>query len=421
MKDKFLTLIFFLLIALVKAQTPLTVHLPQSDYEVKEWKEKEFIKFDPDYKAELTERVARTTLLYKQVISRETANQNTALSHQILSEIIWLISSTADFKRIDDRLADLKASLDHPQDERQAELQDSTDGSWGKGYNEWIFKVIASYPHLKDAKHDLHFIDRINSPEKLTDYLTFISISNIALDGMDHEREFNEALSNLMRMILRNRPKQYPYDPKLKETLMDLIARFRNPETAYWGERYVRNGQTEFVDDLSITFHIISYLEGKLPEMNKVIATTLAVKDMEFPAGPLYLGQRYDHLNMDVAELFRLGWPQADNTQKKAIRLELQKLLQWCLTESLQPDGSFKMWAGDNSKEESTYYGASFLVRIGFFDKSKRFWTDQDFPNAESIRKQICSYIKKHLKGAGTDGEYYQSALDELNYKPAKE
>jgi hypothetical protein len=429
MKNKFLTLIYiFTSISWVRSQTlPVAktnstiVRLPQSDYGVKEWKKKEFIKFDPSYMEDLAERTARTSALYKQVVSLETANQNTALSHQILSELIWLISSSADFKRIDDRLADLKSSLYHPENERQGELQDSTDGSWGKGYNEWIFKVIASYPHLKDAKNNFRFIDRINSPQQLTDYLTSVSVSNIALDGIDHQREFNEALSNLMRMILRDRPKQYAYDPKLKETLMHLLSRFRNPETGYWGERYVKNGHTEFVDDLSITFHIVSYLNGNLAEMNKIVATTLAVKDMGFPVGPVYLGQRYDHLNMDIVELFRLGWPQADSTQKMAIRTELEKLLQWCLTKSLQPDGSFKMWTGDNSREESTYYGASFLVRMGFFDKSKRFWTNQEFPNAKGVRNQIVSYINKHLAGAGTDGEYYQSALEELNYKPAKE
>jgi len=392
--------------------------LPQSDSGVKEWKDHEFLSFDHHYKEELAKQTTRTGILYKQVVGREIAGQQTGFSHQILAEIIWLISSTADFKRINTRLNDLQTSLDHPENELGVKEQDSTDGSWGKGYNEWIFKVIASYPHLKDAKYALHFIDRINSPQKLTDYFTSISVSNIALTGIDHEREFNESISNLMRMILRHRPKQYAYDPKLKKTLMDLLLnRFRNPVTGYWGESYVRNGPVEFVDDLSITFHVVSYLEGNVPDMNKVIATTLAAKDLEFPVGPLYQGQHYDHLNLDVAELFRLGWPYASDEQKKAIAIELHKLLECCLTGSLQTDGSFKMWVGDNSKEESTYYGAAFLARIGYFDKSKRFWTEQDFPEAETVRQKIIAYIEQHLKSGATGGDYYESALEELNKK----
>ena len=394
--------------------------LPQSDLEFNQWKEHDFLAFDPRYKEELTNRIARARALGRQVISREIAGQNTGLSHQILSEIIWLISSTADFKQMDQRLDDLQASLDHPDREAQAEEQNPTDGSWGQGYTEWFFKVIASYSHLDDTTSRFQFIDRINSPEKLADYLTSVSVSDIPRTGVDHEREFNESLSNLMRMILRHKPKQYAYDPKLKATLMDLILhRFRNPTTGYWGESYIRNGRVYFVDDLSMTFHVVSYLKGDVPDMDKVVATTLAAQNAEFPVGCLAQGQHYDHLNMDVAELFRLGWPHASDARKKAIAIELHKLLQWCLTESLQPDGSFKMWVGDNSKEESTYYGASFLVRVGYFDKSKRFWTGEDFPEAENIRQKIISYIEKHLKSGATGGGYYQSALEQLDYKPA--
>jgi len=388
--------------------------LPEADLHVSQWKERDFLAFDPHYKEEREKRVARARTLGAEVIKREIARQNTARSHQILTEIIWLISSTADFKRLDHRLDDLQSSLDHPEHESQAQ-QENEDGSWGPGYTEWFFRVIASYGHLTDSKQNCAFIDRINSPEKLTDYLGSVSVSDIARTGIDHEREFNESISYLMRMILRNHPKGYPYDPKLKETIMDLLLhRFRNPQTGYWGERYIHDGQELFMDDLSITFHVVRYLDGNVPDMDKVVATTLAVKDLEFPVGSLSDGEHSDHLNVDVAELFRLGWPHASDAQKKAIAAHLHKLLEWCLTKSLQPDGSFKFWIGDNSKEESTFYGAAFLGRIGYFDKTKRFWTDEDFPEAENVRQRILKYIGEHLKTGATGGDYYQSALEQL-------
>ena len=88
---------------------------------------------------------------------------------------------------------------------------------------------------------------------------------------------------------------------------MDLILHdLRNPATGFWGERYVHHdGQTEFVDNLSITFHVVRYLDGEVPDMDKVVATTLAVKDLDFPSGWRLNGHYWDHLNMDVAELFR--------------------------------------------------------------------------------------------------------------------
>ena len=392
--------------------------LPQADLEFNQWKGRDLLAFDPHYKEELTKRIVRARALGKEVISREIAGQNTELSHQMLAEIIWLISSTADFTRMDQRLDALQAALDHPDREAQAEKENPVDGSWGQGYTEWFLKVTASYPHLDETNSEFHFIDRINSPQKLTDYLVAVSVSDIARTGVDHEREFNESLSCLMRMILRHKPKRYAYDPGLKATLMDLILhRFRNPGTGYWGERYVSGAQAYFVDDLSMTFHVVSYLDGNVPDMDRVVATTLAARNAEFPVGCLYEGQHNDHLNMDVAELFRLGWPHASEAQRKATALELHELLQWCLTESLQPDGSFKMWVGDNSKEESTYFGASFLSRIGYFDKSKRFWADEAFPEAENVRQRIIAYIEKHLKSGATGGEYYKSALEQLDYK----
>src|SRR5206468_12601997 len=119
----------------------------------------------------------------------------------------------------------------------------------------------------------------------------------------------------------------------------------------------------------------------------------------------------------DVAELFRLGWPHASDEQKAAMSEQIEKMRRWCLDKSLQKDGSFAPMVGDGSIEEGTYYGASFLARIGYFDKSKRFWTSAEFPESESVRTRILSFVEKHKRAGATGGVYYQGVLDEL--KPA--
>jgi hypothetical protein len=65
------------------------------------------------------------------------------------------------------------------------------------------------------------------------------------------------------------------------------------------------------------------------------------------------------------------------------------------------------------SIERGTYYGASFLARIGYFDKADRFWTDREFPDAEAVRQKIAGYVLKHLGSGGSGGGYYQSTLRE--------
>ena len=417
-------LLFCILLTSALAQTTL----PAADLTANASLQNDFVTFDPHYKQEKADRIARTRALAKKVFSHEAAQYNTECSHEILFETMSLLVSSADFKFIDQRLADLEASISGAAKQSKPETPDPS-GLWGACYKEWFLKVVASYDHLEKAADDHaapvplpRFLDRIITPEKLTDYFTNISVSDVAKTGIDHEREFNDMLATLMQMILRGRPQRYAVDPKLKAALLDLILhRFRNPATGWWGESYIRNGHTEFVDDLSITFHTVSYLQqclncadGKVPEMAKVIDTTLAVKDLDYPVGWLWKGERWNHNNMDIVTLFKDGWADASDTQRKAMAAEIGKMLHWCLTESLQPDGSFKPMIPDGSIEEGEDYGVAFLARIGFFDKSKRFWTDGDFPEAKEVRERLIAYIEKHQSTGGEGGDQYKSALEEL-------
>ena len=418
------------LLLLTSCATPRegTPRATQADLDHNWRTEQEYVSFDPHYREEKAERIAKARAFYGEIREREAAGQHTSCSKQILWELKALITQTADFKLIDQRLADLESSLAHPELEGDANEQDPRDGSWGRCYAEWWCKLDASYDELEKEANRKHapkylprFLDRVNSPQKLTDYVTLLSVSDISHTGVDHLLEFNLSIADLMRLILRDQPKGYPWDPRLKATLRHLIHRFRNPATGWWGERYVRDGHVVFVDDLSTTFHIVTFLHGDVPDLPRIIDTTLAVKDLDYPVGWLWKGQYWNHNNMDVVDLFKAGWPRASVAQRKAITVEIEKMLHWCLTESLQPDGSFKPHVGDGSLEEGEYYATSFLGRIGYFDKSERFWTDREFPEAAEVRQKIIAYIFKHRSSGGSGGGYYESALvDVLHYDPSQ-
>jgi hypothetical protein len=136
-----------------------------------------------------------------------------------------------------------------------------------------------------------------------------------------------------------------------------------------------------------------------------------------FTVGWLKQGHYSNHHNMDVVVLLRYGWPYLNDARKEAAAGEIRKMLRWCLSESLQKDGSFKPQDGDDSVEERTYFAVAFLSRVGFFDQSKRFWTTEDFPESEPIRRKIIEYIGKHQDSGGAGGGYYRDALDELTLK----
>ena len=95
-----------------------------------------------------------------------------------------------------------------------------------------------------------------------------------------------------------------------------------------------------------------------------------------------------NHHNYDVVTLLRLGWEHADDQQRTLARQEIEKMLAWCLAESIEPDGTFKL------NDESTlggafYFGTAFLNEIGYFNKANRFWTDEEFPEADALRVKI--------------------------------
>jgi hypothetical protein len=413
---KFLITVALTLSALASASVSQQTDLDRNAFALLQ---QDFTVFDPHYEAEHGLRVARTMVLAKQMFEAEAKGEITTCGHQILFELGSLLISSANFKQIDGRLHDLEASIGHPSSDKA-----DSDGMWGSCYQAWYLKLYATYDYLEahapdePAPHPLPaFLARVSTPEKLTAYLDALSASDVRHSGVDHEREFNETVATLLRMIVRRRPENYTVDPALRDALLDrLLHHYRNQETGFWGERYVRDGREDFPDDLSMTFHVISYLKGKVPDMPRVIDTTLAIKNFDYPAGWLWKGQFWNRNNMDVVTLLHYGWSQASPVQQTAMAAEIDRMLKWCLHDSLQPDGSFKINIADGSLEDAEYYGTSFLARIGFFDPKQRFWTNRDFPEAAEVRRRILSFVQAH-QNSGPTGDNYRSTLEALQAK----
>jgi hypothetical protein len=403
------------LVCAIAAPATAASRPPENDLEHNTRRQQEFAAYNPRYPELKADRVATLKSLVTRIRDREAARQSTQCSQQMLWELKLMVTFTADFAVIDRKIADLRGNLDHPEQEARAAKQ-AEDGSWGACFDSPILKMMASMDHgFETGDRPFLFLGAYNSPEKLTAHLTSLFTSDIAKTGIDHTFDFNESISDLVRFILRDKPEGYPWDPRLKQTITDLLFhQFRNPETGWWGLRYIRDGQPNFVDDLSVTFHVVSFLHGEVPDLPKIVDTALALKNVDTPAGWLWQGGYWNHNNMDVAMIFRYAWPAASPAQRAAMRVEMDKMLHWTLTESLLPDGSFKPLVPDASLEESNYFGATFLARSGYFDRARRFWTDADFPEAEPIRQRILRYVNAHLNSGGAGGSYYRGVLEEL-------
>ena len=84
-------------------------------------------------------------------------------------------------------------------------------------------------------------------------------------DGVFNREELDETFSGVTRLLFQTRPTEcYAFHPLLKDALRAFVDRWQNPETGCWGQWMVdREGKVWKMDDMGMTFHVISDLKAK--------------------------------------------------------------------------------------------------------------------------------------------------------------
>jgi len=371
---------------------------------------KAFAKVVPNY--------ASQKKMYNKILDKQkkllftlSEDRNMLCSKQILNEATWLLHNTADFDKIKLKLEKLVygVSLAESGDAKSEEFellgagQSPTDGSWGGCYDEWFWKLVESQEQInyltendKSPDYPTTFLDKINTPDKLLAYLNSLLITDIENEKISKRRELNESFSAIIRLVLRKQPKTYVYDAELADVLIKFSDdKWQNQDTGFWGGWFKEGDKIIKTDDLSITFHMVNYRKGDVKLLKKIAKTTLEIKNKPYPYG-WYNGDgtRSNHHHMDVVKLLRYTWKELDDGDRTKAVAEIQEMLDWCLKKSLTKEGFFRYSDDDDSLEDSYEFGTSFLKGIGFFDKSKRFWTDKDFPEAKAIGLKIIANMK---------------------------
>ncbi|HEX5243039.1 MAG TPA: hypothetical protein VFW23_07205 [Tepidisphaeraceae bacterium] len=367
----------------------------------------DFLAFDPHYREGHDRFSKELDALQADMIRQQRAGRKTFCSRQVFLECRWLVYYTDDQPRTRQRLDDLRKILALKSDPHDRE-QDKTDGSFAPCCNAWWLRMDMTCDELitmsfrwRSPKYAVTLLNRINSPQKLRQYFDSLLISDIRKTGINNALELNMSAADLQRFILydgtlRELPTKFDFDPGLKAALLDFEDNtWQDPVTGMWGAWYrAADGSIVKTADLSTTFHLVNYRNAKsVKRWPQIFQTTLAMKTGRFPFGWLEEGKYMsNHHNMDIVTLWRLGWPEATAEQHTQIANAISEMLDFCLKQSLQPDGSFK------SPEEDTlssafYFGVGFLHEIGYFTKTNRFWTDRAFPEAQATRKRIANRI----------------------------
>jgi hypothetical protein len=339
--------------------------------------------------------------LLREVNRRQDAGERMDYSMHIYREIRWRLNFTRDIPATRARIEDLRESLKHPELQKQATEQQASDGSWAMGINEWYLRLYYSVDRVEDdwqgrtPAYPLTFLDRINSPEKLTNHLDAVLHNDFTRTGVFNREELDETFSAIARLLFRAKNPPYAFHPRLAEALRDFVQRWQNPATGCWGQWLVdRHGRLWKMDDVGITFHVISDLNGQVDHLDLIAKRMLALDAFDFPAGIRMDGRYENHLNWDAVKIYRAAWPTLDAAARERVRAEIGRMLDWCLTQSLQPDGSFKTSELDDTLVDACTYGDCFLRETGFYGRKSRFWTDRDFPDAPAIRERVNAKLK---------------------------
>tara|TARA_R110000868_G_scaffold266274_1_gene525155 strand:+ start:26689 stop:28053 length:1365 start_codon:yes stop_codon:yes gene_type:complete len=365
---------------------------------------RDFTRYDQGYQDKALKYIDNLGALSIALRKFSEYSRTMLASQQLYIYAKWLARYTAYWPELDRMVDRLENSFDDA-DQCYVARQSSIDGSWGWQYNEFHHKFDATIVRLHELvregrapRYPLSFLEPIATAPAMRDYLEKLLVSDIATTGRNQRDEFGSVICCLAQLCFKPSLRRYAQenvlgielDQSYVDAFRDFLDEIQNPETGYWGPWYVSDGKTYRYDDLSYTFHIVSYRKGRVGYWPNIIRTTLESSTLEYPQGWLSRGVFNNHNNYDVAKIFRYGWPHMRSSERELARDQIAGMLDWCLAQSLKRDGSFvpdsKFY---NSLESCYYFGVSFLDEVGYFQSSKRFWTSQKFPYAPVIQSRI--------------------------------
>ena len=230
-------------------------------------------------------------------------------------------------------------------------------------------------------------------------YLQDLCWSDVRRCGRDNRKELNLAISVIARLVLKGGQAGYLSGPGFVPVFERFVRDWQDPATGFFGVTYIIDDQGNSVRtiDLSLTFHMVRYAPHLVRWWPVLIDTLVAIKNQPYPHGWLENSKMTDHNNYDVVELLWRGWPHMRTDQRRQASQEVEKMLHWCLTDSVRCSGEIINPDKGDMITNSYYFAAAFLDTIGYFDKKKRFWGGKDIlpDNPEPLRKAMITQLKR--------------------------
>ncbi|WP_420547310.1 hypothetical protein [Curvivirga sp.] len=343
-------------------------------------------------------------------------------------ETKWYLNLTADIKGFRNQWRDSIKSLKDIDQPQSIAWQNPEDGAFGSGYNMFHLQCDAMIDAIGYLYNDgdstapeypLDFLAPINTGEKITEYLTPLITSNLRKTGINHRDQIGAITGSMSQLVYKSYLRDYvntyvdglDITDEYKEAYTKFLDGWQDPTTGFWGAWFDVDGEILKSPDLSLTYHTVKYRKGKINHWEELIDTLLAIKTQPYPFGWSVQGHMNNHNSMDVVRIMKLGWEHMTEDQKESSVKDIEEMLDWCLNDSLEPDGTFRYFSFYNSQGDAFYYGVAFLDAVGYINPDNLFWTNKTFPEG----KDLCLKIKKRLIEMGLDNSGAQNALEILN------
>jgi hypothetical protein len=332
------------------------------------------------------------------LLRRECEGLDTSWTRTILYEAEWRINCTCDDLAASAAVARLQEAL-KLEDPPGARVQDH-EGSFAPSTEVFFLKLDRSTDQLLARNWPWRvkpsFLGRIDDPIRMVTYLQDLCWSDVKRCGQDNRKELNLAISVIARLVLRGGQAGYLSGPGFQPVFERFVRDWQDPRTGFFGVTYLLDGGQEIrTCDLSLTFHMARYVPHLVRGWPTLIETLLAMQDQPYPQGWLDNAKMTDHNNYDVVELFYRGWPKMRAHQRQRASKAVRKMLDWCREASVTPEGKLRKPDKGDFAPDSYYFAAAFLDTIGFFDRRKRFWTDERLPGADAIRNGMIRQLKR--------------------------
>ena len=380
--------------------------------------QRQFVAFDPNYLAGRRRFEPKITAAAGAIVENEWRARALPCSKQIYLEAKWLWSYTAFFGELAEMLDAFAESL-KVEDQNFADRQSSSDGGWGACYRRMFKRLDATVTALEELhsreeapEYALRLYPEIKTAAQFRRAFESLILSDIPATGENLRGTLNSVITSLGRVQLRRHWREFIESrvrahlheqlpggvAEVETRVRQFINDWQNPETGFWGAWYRDGGRIYRTSDLSITFHIVSYLKGQVDRKVAIGEHLLASKYEEYPYGWFKEGRMSNHNNYDVVKILRLIWKDLPDALQDKFEAEIENMTNWALRSSLRRDGSVDFYpAMFESASAEYYYLVSFLEEIGYWKKDQQFWIDGDIPEVpyEDHALSICSWIKR--------------------------